>query len=170
VSDVVFKSLPAEFPQASPTIVDVPKAPEAIASGVTAKTSNPLLEEYKADHSEPYAHALLKTGTPFSYLPGETQKELESIDKFIDMELSSKHLVKNTASYDQTMMGLINELDLGDTPIGQQIHQLASYAQNMLKLDGLEDIQKTLRSKLKGLRTKRDMDNLVLKSIGKLII
>lgn len=137
----------------------------------SAPTTNIPLDQYREEHEgQPFASEFFKLETPFTYLPADVQDKLADIDRYMETEIAERGLVHNVSSYQMIASELAMDLDMDETSTLDQIERLAGYARNMIKLDGLDDIRKTLKHQLKRMRRQKDMDAAVLRAIGKKII
>ena len=148
--------------------------PEAVVVGVGPKpttTNIPLDEFYQKNDNQPYASQFFKDSTPFDFLPSQAQSQLKDIDKFVENEISEKGWKHNTHAYEQVLNDAMMELGVVDGTMLDQISRVAGYADSMMKLNGLEStIKNKLRHRIRGMQTKKDMDRIILKEIGKQIL
>lgn len=168
--DTVFKT-----PVANPTAIGATPEPITPPDTITEAPSplrvntNPSLDEVRAS-GEPYANTVLKTETPYNFLPSKTQSDLKEIDKFVDDQISEKGWLHNVTAYNKVMDELSFELGLGEEGISDRIARIASYARSMNKLQGIDEVKRKLNHKLKSMRDPRDMDRMILKEVGRLIV
>lgn len=141
-----------------------------VPATATPKTTNIPLDKWTQDNNVPYSSKFFETDTPFDFLPAEVQSKMQDIDKFVDLELADRGLKHDTFSYEQVLNDLMLELGALDGDLMDRVDRLHGYASNILKLDGLDDIRAQIKAKLRRLQTKKDMDDLILREIGKKII
>jgi hypothetical protein len=131
---------------------------------------DPSMEEYSKDNPVPYVSKLMKLDTPFDYLPEEAREHLTNIDKYVSKTLDEKRMNRNLSSYEKVISELeYNMLEGEELSMSEKIERFGNFARNALKLDGVEDVKKDLIKRLMHMRRGREMDNLILREIGKKI-
>ncbi len=155
----------------SVTIAEQPAPPNEVTIGVTATPANPDLDAYRAEKGAPYANEYFELGTPYDYLPPEMQDKLTAIDEYVDLELADHGWKHNLSNYNRVVEGLKSEMIAGqELSLNDMIDRLAGFARNMVKMNGIDDVKRDLTRQLKRLSRGKDMDNAVLKAIGKKIV
>jgi len=150
---------------------DTTTPPDAVTFGVIKDQVDPTLEEYSKDNPFPYVSKLMKLDTPFDFLPESAKNQLSDIDKYIDKVIEERRLPSKLSTYEKILGELEFEMTEGDgLSMSEKIERFGNYARNYMKLDGLDDVRDTLVKKMLRMRRGSDMDNLILKEIGRRII
>ena len=131
-----------------------------------------MIKEVLADKQN-IANDYFSLGTPFDYLPTELKDKLSTIDSFVEKVISEKGEKHTMSNYVKTLDGLKLEMFAGEEmSTNEEIELLSGYAANMMKLDGItnKEFVTRIKSAIRGKKSVEDMDAVVLRRIGKLII
>jgi hypothetical protein len=181
MDDSVFKSSVAEAVANEATPQPLPafnadaesgeEQPIALAETITGE-ADPSLEAYHNDSGEPYSQAYFELGTPYEYLPEHIKSDMSAIDEYVEMEIQDKHWKSSLSNYHRVIEGLAAELDVRSDELSttEVIERIGAYAQSMLKLRGVDEVRDQLKKQLRRVRSRREANDLVLKTIGKRIL
>lgn len=134
-------------------------------------TANIPIEQYYKDNGNiPYSSKFFDMGDSFDYLPSDVQEKLHDIDKFVEQEVAQRGWKFNVEAYERTLENIALELGGNEGSLNEQLERLAGFARNVLKLQGIDDIKKTLRREITKYRRQKDMDRAVMAAIGKKIV
>ena len=112
----------------------------------------------------------MKLDTPFDFLPEQAQKQLTDIDKYVSKTLDDRRMNRNLSSYEKIIGELEFEMTEGeDLSMSEKIERFGNFARNVLKLDGVEGVRNDLVKRLMHMRRSKEMDNLIMREIGKRI-
>ena len=163
----VFKTVePSQSESRSPDVKPVDK----VTIGLIKEKGDPTIDDYKKENPFPYVSKVLKMETPYDYLPPDVKTKLSDIDKYITREVDTRRMSPTISSYEKILAELEFEMSEGQgLDMSEKIDRFGNFARNANKLDGVDDIKENLVKRLMRMRRSREMDNLVLREIGKRI-
>jgi hypothetical protein len=150
---------------------DVERTKEEVTLQTEKTKPETTLEAYKEENGKEYIENLIDLGVPFDYLPEVQKEQINSISKYVKERINEegeKPTIKNFVKY-------FNELRMtvglqSDSTIENELDRLAGYADSFFKIDGVEEITKSIKSELAKAKNSRQMKRILIREIGKRII